>query len=94
MKRPAIAVLLAATGLISLGGCASAHRLPNIKAEEIHVSASYLGLVTTNADATGINVTDTMLRAADVSWVVTFFGYTQKVTAKGYQQRREKEDKP
>lgn len=96
MKHPAIAIPMALLGLLLFNGCAITPRLPNLKAEEMHVSVSYLGVVTTNADATGISITDTTLKAADVSWVTTVFGYTQKVTAKGYQQKREreKEEKP
>lgn len=75
----------------ALTGCA--HRLPNIKASEIHQTISFPGFSST-ADATGINITDTTIRAADASWRMSVMGVTTVTTAKDYQQRREKETTP
>lgn len=69
-------------------GCA--HRLPNIKAEAIHQTVSFPG-VTSTVDASGINITDATIRAEEASWRLNIFGFTSVTTAKGYQQRREKE---
>lgn len=86
MKKILILLVLAA-----LSGCA--HRLPNIKASEIHQSISFPGFSST-ADATGISVTETNIRAADASWRVSMLGVAVTTTAKDFVQRRAKEDAP
>jgi hypothetical protein len=68
-----------------LSGCA--HRLPNMRADEIHTRTSTLG-VTATADATGINVTDTYINAADATWTLSFPGFDHTTGAKGFKQKR------
>lgn len=81
-----------AVWILILGALASgcAHRLPNIKASEVHHTVSFPGFSST-ADATGISVTDTAIKAADASWRVSVFGVAVVTTAKDYQQKRDKE---
>lgn len=86
MKLPILAIL---TALLS--GCA--HRLPNVKASEIHTRTNTLG-VTATADATGISITDTTIKAADAKWTFSFPGFDHTTTAKDYQQKRDKEKVP
>lgn len=74
-----------------LAGCST--RLPNLKASEIHQTTSFPGFTST-VDATGISITDTTIKAADVSWRASAFGVAVITTAKDYQQKREKEDAP
>jgi hypothetical protein len=71
-------------------GTGCSHRLPNLKATEIHQTISFPGFSST-ADASGIAVTDTTIRAADASWRVSVLGLTTVTTAKDFQQKREKE---
>jgi hypothetical protein len=73
---------------LTLSGCA--HRLPNIKAEAIQQTLSVPGFVST-IDASGISITDTTIRAAEVQWRVSVLGWSSVTYAKGYQQKREKE---
>ena len=82
--------LLAVCGVLSLGASGCAHRLPNLKASEIHHTVSFPGFTST-ADATGISITETTIRAADASWRVSVLGVSVVTTAKDFQQRREKE---
>lgn len=81
-----LVVLLVAPGCVS-------HRLPNIKAESIQQTISAPG-ITSTVDASGISITDTTIRAAEVQWRLTVLGYTTITAAKGYQQKREKEKEP
>jgi hypothetical protein len=74
--------------LILCTGCT--HRLPNIKAEAINQTVAFPGFTST-VDASGISITDATIRAADVSWRVSAMGFNSVTTAKGYQQKREKE---
>lgn len=91
--RPSLSLLIlgfvASCFLVS--GCA--HRLPNVKASEVHQTISFPGFTST-ADATGINVTDSTIKAADASWRVSVMGVSVITTAKDFQQKREKDDKP
>lgn len=80
-------------GLAALAAAGCSHRLPNLKATEVHQTLSFPGFSST-ADATGISVTDTTIKAADASWRVSVLGVAVVTTAKDYQQKREKEDKP
>lgn len=75
---------------VILGSTGCAHRLPNVKATEVHQTISFPGFSST-ADATGINVTDTTIRAADVSWRVSVLGVAVMTTAKDFQQKRDKD---
>ena len=79
-------ILIALFALCS--GCS--HRLPNIKAEAINQTVAFPGFTST-VDASGISITDATIRAADVSWRVSVMGFNSVTTAKGYQQKREKE---
>lgn len=74
--------------LVLLPGCS--HRLPNIKAEAIQQTTSAPGFTST-VDASGISITDTTIRAAEVQWRLSVLGVTSVTYAKGYQQKREKE---
>jgi hypothetical protein len=89
VKRPIPAILAAFTALGCVCGCT--HRLPNLKAEEIHTRTTVMGVALT-ADATGINVTETAVKAADAKWTISFPGFDHTTTAKGYQQKRKPED--
>lgn len=91
--RSTLLALLALLAAWLAAGCA--HRLPNIKATEIHQTVSFPGFSST-ADATGISVTDTTIKAADASWRVAVLGVAITTTAKDYQQKRdrEKDEKP
>lgn len=93
MKRTVLLPLLLI--LACLGGAGCQHRLPNIKAAEVHQTVSFPGFSST-ADATGISVTDATIKAQDASWRVSVLGVSVVTTAKDFQQRREKEkdDKP
>jgi hypothetical protein len=92
MKTRAFRLLFALSlGLLALAATGCAHRLPNVKASEIHQSISFPGFSST-ADATGIAITDTTIRAADASWRVAVLGVAITTTAKDFQQRREKEN--
>ena len=83
MKPPILALLS-----LLLSGCA--RRLPNVKASEISQRVSVMGVVST-AEANGISVTDTTIRAANARWTLSFPGFDQTTTAKDFQQRRDKE---
>ena len=83
-----LTALILAVALLALTGCA--HRLPNIKAEAIQQTISVPGFVST-VDASGISITDTTIRAAEVQWRVSVLGWSSVTYAKGYQQKREKE---
>ncbi len=83
--RPTVILLL----LFLSTGCA--HRLPNIKAEAIQQTMSFPG-VTSTVDASGINITDATIRAAEVSWRISAFGFTSVTTAKGFQQKRARDE--
>lgn len=74
--------------LLASFGCS--HRLPAIKAEAVHQTTSFPGFAST-VDATGINITDANIRAEDVSWRLSVLGFSSVTTAKGYQQRRERD---
>lgn len=88
MKRPILARLLAIISTFSASACS--HRLPLMKAEEIHSRTNIFGVIST-ADATGITITETTLRAERAKWVISFPGFDHTTEATGYQQRREKE---
>jgi hypothetical protein len=64
-----------------------------MKASEIHQHTSFPGF-SSAIDATGISITDTTIKASDASWRVAFLGVAVTTTAKDYQQRRPKDDKP
>ncbi len=83
--RPWISLAL----IITCTGCS--HRLPNIKAEAINQTIAFPGFAST-VDAAGISVTDATIRAADVSWRLSVLGFNSVTTAKGYQQKRDKDE--
>lgn len=89
MKTAFLLPFLAIPATLLLGGCQT--RLPNIKAEEIHQRTTVAGVFVSTADASGINITDTTIKAAEAKWTVSLFGFDSTTTAKGYQQRRSKE---
>jgi hypothetical protein len=93
MRTARILPFLAICGALSLGASGCAHRLPNVKASEIHQTVSFPGFTST-ADASGISITDTTIKAADASWRVSVLGVSVVTTAKDYQQRRERETTP
>jgi uncharacterized protein YcfL len=72
---------------------ACSHRLPNIKATEIKQTVSF-PLFSSSVDASGISITDTTIKAADAQWRLSVSGFNMVTTAKDYQQKREKEEKP
>lgn len=82
--------ILAIAALL-LAGCA--HRLPNIKASEIHQSISFPGF-SSSADALGVSVTDATIRAQDASWRIAVLGVAVTTTTKDFVQKRAKEDAP
>lgn len=82
--RPAALICAA----LSLSACS--HRLPALKAEEIHSRTNVMGVVST-ADASGISITETTIRAEKAKWVISFPGFDHTTEAVGYQQRRDKE---
>jgi outer membrane murein-binding lipoprotein Lpp len=85
--------LVAALVVAALLSFGCAHRLPNMRADEIHTRTNTLG-VTATADASGIKVTDTYVTAADAKWTISFPGFDHTTTAKDYRQKRAAEDKP
>lgn len=86
MRTPRLVPLLAILAICSLAsGCT--HSLPNIKASELHQSVSFPGF-SSSADATGISVTDTRVKAADASWRIAVMGVSVVTTAKDYEQKR------
>ncbi len=91
MKTARILPFLAISGALLACGCQ--HRLPALKASEIHQTISFPGFSST-ADASGISITETTIKATDASWRVSVLGLTTVTTAKDYQQKREKEEKP
>lgn len=81
-------LIILATCLLLFSGCT--HRLPPIKAESIQQTVSFPGFTST-VDASGINITDATIRAAEVQWRVSVLGYSVVTAVKGYQQKRDKD---
>ena len=84
-------VALCAFCVLVLSSIGCAHRLPNIKAGEIHTRTAVMGVVST-ADATGINVTESYIQAKEAKWGVSFPGFDHTTVTTDYKQRRDKGD--
>lgn len=73
--------------LFTLSACRS---LPPIRSSEIHSNTAVLG-VKVKADALGVSITDTYMKAAHAEWDISFPGFSHNTVIKDYQQRLPKE---